>query len=450
MNRPNVHARTVSRRALFGMAGGVAGAALLGGCGGGNGGAGGAGGNGGTGGGGSPSGQLNYWTLLDPNGEDPRGKAERQIFDIFEERTDLTVVEQVIPWQNIDPNLVAAVQAGNPPEVSRINYYNFQMHVNAGSLQPLQEMAERDYSVEELDDFVIQLEGQDGIEALLIENVGNALFLRKDWLAEAGVEAPRTWDEFITVGKALTDVHPEASGFLTFGSTAESGQVAYLFQPMIMGRGGRILNEDGQAAFNEEAGIETYEFLRSLVYEHEIMPSDAATMAYSEQIDAFIAGRVGMIIEGSHRYARILEGVGAENVEVVTIPGPTQEQPSPCSITGWAMAIPQGSPNVEGAWELLKHRTDPQMQEIWAEVAFGLPTRTSTLELPFFQTEESAILRWWLEYMKTNGELTVAPKADAQLNKVMAEAMQEVLLDSSSSVSEVLQRAADQYNAAAS
>ena len=113
------------------------------------------------------------------------------------------------------------------------------------------------------------------------------------------------------------------------------------------------------------------------------------------------------------------------------------------------MAIPTGSPNVEGAWELLKHRTDPQMQEIWAEVAGGLPTRKSTLDLPFFQTDEAEILRWWLDYMDTNGELTVAPEADAQLNKILAEAMQQVLLEPEADVSDVLDQAAEAFNSAA-
>lgn len=428
---------TLPRRSFLAMAGLVGGATLT------------ACNSGGSNGGGSTSGQLNYWTLLDPQGDDPRGRAERQIFDALEERTDLTVVEQVMPWQEIDPKLLTAVEAGNPPEVSRVNYYNFQRHVSAGSLHPLQELIERDYTDSDLDDFVIQLEGADGVEAMLIENIGCALFLRKDWLRDAGVEAPTTWDEFIEVGLAFRELNPDAAGFLTFGSTTESGQVAYMLQPMIMGRGGEILDSQGAAAFNSAIGIETFEYLRTLNTEG-VMPTDVATMAYAEQIDAFIAGRAGMIIEGSHRYARILENVGAENLEVVKIPGPTSDRPSPTSITGWAMAIPNGSGNVEGAWELLKHRVDPQMQEIWASVAAGLPTRKSTLELPFFQTEEAEMLRWWLDYMDTDGNLTVAPPEDKQLNNAIAEALQQTVLEPSTPVADILNRAADAYNAAAS
>lgn len=426
----------LSRRGFLGLAGaaGVAGLGLLGGC---------------ARGAQAEPGTLRYWTLLDPRGDDPRGRAERQIFDLFEERTGLRVSEQVIPWQEIDPNLLTSVQAGLPPEVSRTNFYNFRRHAEAGSLEPLQPMADADFTDGELDDFVVSLEGDQGVEAFLIENVGNALFLRRDWLDAAGVDVPQTWDEFVAVGAAFQQLHPDASGFLTFASTAETGHVAYIFQPMIVGRGGRILDDDGRAAFHEDAGVETFEFLRALVHEHEIMPRDAATMAYAEQIDAFIAGRAGMIIEGSHRYGRVLAEVGAENLEVAMIPGPTAERPSPCSITGWAMAIPQGSADVDGAWQLIKHRTDPAMQEIWAEVAFGLPTRKSALELPYFQRDEAAIMRWWLDYMDSDGELTTSPVDDTQLNEILAEALQEVLLDDGVKIRDVLNRAADRFDAVA-
>ncbi|MGC0273147.1 ABC transporter substrate-binding protein [Pseudactinotalea sp. Z1739] len=425
----------IDRRSLF-LLGGMASASLLVGC----------GRDESSVGSEDESATLNYWTLLDPAGEDPRGRAEREIFDHFEETTGHLVVEHVMPWQEIDPSLLAAVQAGDPPEISRINYYNFQRHASAGSLHSLSELADRDFSGGELDDFVIALEGETGIEAFLVENIGNALFLRKDWLEEAGLEAPVTWDEFIETGKALQDVASGASGFLTFASTAEAGHVAYIFQPMIMGRGGQILNDDGSAAFNGEAGVGTYEFLRALVYDHEIMSVDAATTAYGEQIDAFIAGRVGMIIEGSHRYRRILDDLGPDSVQVVRIPGPTADRPSPCSITGWAMAIPSGSSNVDAAWELIKHRTDPAMQEIWAEVASGIPTRTSTLELPYFETEEAEILRWWLGYMDSDGELTTAPENDAEFNRIMAEALQDALLNPTRPIQEILDEAASQYN----
>jgi multiple sugar transport system substrate-binding protein len=424
----------LSRRGFLGLGGTVAGVTLLGAC--------------GSGGGNASSGtDLTYWTMLDPKGEDPRGPAERRILDLFQKQSDYSVREVIVPWQDIDKNLITAVQAGKPPQVSRVNNYNFKQHVEAGSLLSLQEMADEDLSVAELNDFIVKLEGEDGIQAFLIENVANALYLRKDWLAGAGVEAPKTWDEFVAVGQALQQFKPGASGFLTFGSTAESGQVWCLFEPMIRGRGGEIIDENGMAAFNQQAGVETYEFLRSLVYEHKIMPKAAATTAYSEQIDAFISGQTGMIIEGSHRYGAIVAGVGEENIEVVQIPGPTSDKTSPCGITGWAIGIPRGSSNVKGAWEVIKYRTDPKQQAVWGADAFGLPTRSSTLDQPFFKTEKAAILRWWLEYEQTNGMLTTAPATYTQLTEAMTEALQEVLLHEDSDVQGVLDDAAERFNA---
>jgi hypothetical protein len=56
-------------------------------------------------------------------------------------------------------------------------------------------------------------------------------------------------------------------------------------------------------------------------------------------------------------------------------------------------------------------------------------------------------MRWWLDYMETDGRLVTSPVDDTQLNEIMAEALQEVLLDDGVSVRSVLAKAAERFDA---
>lgn len=389
---------------------------------------------------------LDYMTFLDPKTVDPRAKAEVQIFDQLKKKEGISLKWETVPWQTLDTKLDAAVQAGRPPALSRANYYNYARHVQGNSLMSLESYAKKAFSAADLDDFVIKFDSGGEVNAFLLENIGTALYIRKDWLDELGLSAPKTWDEFIQVGKAMGAKHPDISPYLTFASTVQLGQLAYIFQSMIVGRGGKILDDKGRAAFDDKVGVETYTFLRDLVHTHHILSPDVASTTYDDVKDAFVAGRAGMIIEGSHRYALIKAALG-DKVEVVKIPGVRANQPSPTMITGWTIVIPRGSSSPDNAWKALEYRISPESQELWARVASGLPTRKSVLKRPYFQTPEAQTLKWWTEYIVSDGQLVLAPLYQDKLNEIMTEAMQKVVLDPKANIESILSDAAHKYNA---
>ena len=389
---------------------------------------------------------ITFQTFLTPGGDSPRERAWGQIIERFTEKTGIQVETNILPWQDVDPQLILGVQSGNPPDVSFVRDKSFMRDMQAGALLSLDDYIARDFDQATIDDYVLWNEDgmYDGKKyAFHMHYTPVALYIRKDLLEAAGLRPPKTWQEFIEVGKALAQ--GGTAGYLYTVSPAQPAALDYL-QPMIEGRGGQVLTEDGRAAFDREPGLETYRFLKSLVFENGVSPRSTATAKYDEVTDAFSSGRVGMIIEGAHRYNRIADALGKDNILLAYIPSDDPDTPSPTSVSGWNLGIPRGSGDPDAAWEFIKFSTSPEAQLIYTRVGGQLPVRTSVLDDPYFDSEEGRITAWFVEYMNRAGSLALSPPTYQQLSEILSVALQQTLSAPSSNVERILADAAEKYN----
>lgn len=390
--------------------------------------------------------EILHWSFLSPEGKSVREVAMREIEAKFAERTGATVKFQVFPWHELKTKLIAAVQAGNPPDNSRVDAIAMPMVVKANALTNLDPYIERD--IKDRDDYLMDFKPEAKFGGskygMLIETAARGLMIRKDILAKAGVKAPRTWAEFVEVGKAVTG--GGRWGYMFGANKAQRGQTDFVFQSHIHGRGGRILKADGTGGFNDDAAVRTYQFLSDCVHQHKITPSTVISMSHDDVSDAFKAGRLAMYVEVSARYRDIQRAVGAENLEVIPIPSDDAGRASPTVVTGWSYATPRGAKHPEASWEYIKHYTSAETQEINARMAGALPSRKSVVSMPFFQTPEAAYMKWWLQYIAERGEPNIATPWFTELNEVMVDALHQVLLNAAAPAKPVLDAAVARYN----
>lgn len=395
---------------------------------------------------------LTHWSFLSPEGKSLREAAIREIEGKFRERTGASVTFQVFPWHELRSKLIGAVQAGNPPDNSRVNFPDLKMLMKADALTNLDPYIQSTFSEADRKDFVVDFTptmlDNGSKRSMLLETAPRALVIRKDWFAKAGLKAPRTWNEVVEAGKALTG--NGRWGYMFFASKTQLNQVEPTFQPHIHGRGGQILDTSGKATFNSDAGIRSYQFLADCVHKHKITPAQVIAMTHDDVTDAFKAGRMAMYVEISPRYRDIAAAVGADNIELVKIPSDDPNRPSPSVISGWGLAIPRGAKRDSASWEYIKQYVGVEAQEINARVAGSLPTRKSVLSQPFFQTKEAAYMRWWMDYVAERGELSPNVATFNQLNEVMTDALHQVLLRPNVNVKPVLDEAVSRYNQIAS
>lgn len=388
-----------------------------------------------------------FQTFLKPEGTSPREVALAQIVKKFTETTGIQVKYQILPWVENDTQLMLSVQAGNPPDVSFVRDRNFAKHLQANSLLPLDDFIKKDLTDKDKKDFLLwdSIGTQNGKKYTFPTSlVVFTLMIRKDLLQKAGLNPPKTWDDFIKVAKALNS--PTVSGFMFGGSQATPNQFD-IMQMVIEGRGGKVLDANGKAVFDSQAGVDSFKFLKSLIYDSKVMPATAVTAKYDDVTDIFATGRAAMIIEGSHRYGQIAQKLKPENVLLAKIPGVTATKYSPAGVNSWTLGIPRNAKHAEAAWKFIKFFASAESNLQYSKVSGEVPIRKSVMDNEYYKSPEGAVVRWYVDYVSENSTLMVAPVAFQELVDIAAKATQEILSKADSNVGEILENAAKTYNA---
>lgn len=116
-------------------------------------------------------------------------------------------------------------------------------------------------------------------------------YYNKDMFRAAGLDPeapPTTWDELITVGKALTK---DGTYGLMIPST---GYPYWMFQALAIQNGKEVMSNDGLTTFfDDETVVDTLEFWQSLSVEHGIMPT--GTVEWGTLRQAFLEGQTAMM-----------------------------------------------------------------------------------------------------------------------------------------------------------
>jgi sn-glycerol 3-phosphate transport system substrate-binding protein len=116
-------------------------------------------------------------------------------------------------------------------------------------------------------------------------------YYNKEQFAAAGLDPeapPTTWDEIISMGKALTNDD-------TYGLMIPStGYPYWMFQALAIQNGMEIMSNDGLTTFfDDETVVDTLEFWKSLSAEHGIMPT--GTVEWGTLRQAFLEGQTAMM-----------------------------------------------------------------------------------------------------------------------------------------------------------
>ena len=116
-------------------------------------------------------------------------------------------------------------------------------------------------------------------------------YYNKDQFLAAGLDPeapPTTWEELISMGKALTNDD-------TYGLMIPStGYPYWMFQALAIQNGKEVMSNDGLTTyFDDETVVDTLEFWHSLSQEHGIMPT--GTIEWGTLRQAFLEGQTAMM-----------------------------------------------------------------------------------------------------------------------------------------------------------
>jgi multiple sugar transport system substrate-binding protein len=198
---------------------------------------------------------------------------------------------------DMQARITAAIESGNGPDIFQMLHNWTHLYQKActdvGELAGWKEKDQGAYY--ELSKQAAQVGGK--WLALPYGVVGNAVVYRKDLFEEAGVKAPKTWQENREAGKKL-----KAKGFpmgQTLGHTF--GDAPTFSYPYLWSWGGKEVEKDGKTvAINSKETVESVKFMVAMYKE----AYDEGGLAWDDTNNnrAFLSGTISATLNGASIY----------------------------------------------------------------------------------------------------------------------------------------------------
>jgi ABC-type sugar transport system permease subunit/ABC-type glycerol-3-phosphate transport system substrate-binding protein len=283
---------------------------------------------------------------------------------------------QAIPWGEAHAKLITAFVGGHNPDVTQMGTtWTFEFKAMEGLLR--------------LDDYIKRenfnssaffpgswktVTFGDGVFGLPWYVETRCLFYRIDCLEKAGFRRPpRTWQELEEMGKKLAD-SPGRYGILL----PEKDEQILL--PFIRQAGGRILDENGRPAVNDQGSERALSFYVRL-FDMKIAPKgemkDAdIVQSFAEENPAF-----PMFISGPWMKTQLDEKAPQIKGKWAVAPLPVESRAS-SYLGGCHLVIFKNSKHPQAAWEFVKFASSREMQIEWFKETGDLPSRQDSWEDP--------------------------------------------------------------------
>jgi multiple sugar transport system substrate-binding protein len=254
---------------------------------------------------------LRWWYHFDNPQNSPAAFVKR-----FEEKNPgIKIQAEAIPWgggTDYATRIFASAVAGNLPDTGlvRLSYLSQLMEMDA--LTPLSDYIKAWPDRSDIPDDLWKLNtAKDGkLYYMPAHYVVLYLCYRTDLFKQAGLEPPKTFEEFRTCAKALTkgDVYGfgmrgAAGGFDNWG-------------PFVIG-GGASFDKGGMIT---EKAIKANEWYVNLFRQDKVTPPSAPTDAFRQIVDGFKAGRTAMVIHHLTSANEMVSALGDDKVGAVPVP----------------------------------------------------------------------------------------------------------------------------------
>lgn len=254
--------------------------------------------------------ELLVW--LPPIGENDKVVWE-PILKEFEEKNNVDITLDIIPWDNYPEKYASAIAAGNGPDVGYMYAEMFPQFIELGAVEDLTSYL----SKEDLENYIYinDCKMLGGIYGLAIEAANPAvLYYNKDILESIGEEAPKTWEDFRRIAKKATkdtdgDGKIDQYGFAQGWGRSMFGDLNWNWYGFLWQAGGELYNDDLKTVrFNDEAGLEAAQFLYDLKFEDKVLPENALSKTNKEMLQTtFGTGDAAFCIWLSSAASEILD-----------------------------------------------------------------------------------------------------------------------------------------------
>jgi len=244
----------LSRRGFLGALGAAAALPVLAACGGSSG-----------GGSGSSAKSLKFWDM--PWGGTAYNPAAKALVGTYKPvAPNLAATYQEIQWANFTQTFSSAIASKTGPAVSTGGGFQAFQYAQQGAIAYADNLVASFKKDGTYDDFLPNLvdamKTANGYAAIPWQLDIRVWWYNKKTFAKLGLTPPTTWDEMMTVGKALA-----AKGYYGFAAGAGTGNNlgAHAMVMMMINNGGVLFGTDGKLDIMNEKNVEAMQFVNELV-----------------------------------------------------------------------------------------------------------------------------------------------------------------------------------------
>jgi len=389
--------------------------------------------------------EIVMWTFLDPTSTtNGRGIALGKMIKEFEaDNPGAKVTVEVKNYATMTGEFLTAHAAGNAPDIIWCARDELSGVLDAGALEPLENLFLGEWSAEEIDDVddAFFRFGERGGKHYTLTLNKNALvmFYRSDLLKAAGHTVPKTWDQIVAAARDMTKTE---GGITTYG-LGQSFPSGYsdpqLLANWLIEKQGTLFDKDGRAMWANPVGVSGVNWVVDAIRKG-YTPESSINLGTEDIIAEFQAGKYGMFIAGAVRVGAIKAAASYDPnfVKVMDLPGG-------CIIDGWFAGIWSKSKNKDLAGRFLEKMYSPQADLYWINDGDQAPVRKSSID-KITITESNDYLTVMLDAF-ANGWITPNDKSYAGWKINLNEAIQRVVANGLDPMV-ALQQTADEFNAA--
>lgn len=287
----------------------------------------------------------------------------------------------------LSQKLMAAIVANTQPDMAQAYEAWIAKFIEGNALVPVEKFINGPdgLSQEELDDFypvfIKSSTFGDTMYAFPFNKSVRVMYYNKDMFYRNGLDInkpPTTWDEFITVGKKLTQDRDSDDKIDQWGTTFATN--AWQFENCLLEAGGQLMNETlTEPLFNSKYGIEALDFLSGQLNKSKIA---YLSTGYDGQND-FLASKVGMVEGSSVSMVYLHKGGIPFNLGMGAVP---YFRTKKSLVSGTNIVIfknvtdPQQQVKQEACWEFIKWFTNTKQTAQWSNMTYYMPVRKSAIE----------------------------------------------------------------------
>lgn len=261
---------------------------------------------------------------------------------------------------------------GEAPDLAAMDFVWLNHYAREGYILPLNDLDARwvGNTAQDLEPPVLRNNIVDGqLYGIPVQADMSGLWYRKDWFEVEGVDAPETWESWLTV----MDHFAESDVMARYGHryavvlpvTATTGEAtANLLFPFLWMVGADVVDDEGHLILADriDQACEALRFLQTITLDRRAyLPKDVYRSRWWHLARYFAQGDVPMTLGGSYEWPRIQEESDWSNEEeaaahlgFVTLPRPSVDIAPVASLGGTSWVIFQQSEQQELALELLK------------------------------------------------------------------------------------------------